>query len=348
MGNTRSAMRLAGGLVGGVLMVVVSGCGTGSDGAVDDQNVGSYSGSDEEDVDSDQQDIGSDEQCDTSTPYAEGDFSFTYNLDSSLPGEWVDEFTTIMGNLSEWAPVPACVHDVPGMSSPMNIYAWNGAVENPFPERPDMRGASISGDGSETWMVLEISEDEFTYDALQRYSVIVHEYWHVYQLGLTRDNDAPIWLWEGGAKVAQEFYSQQEYGQSEFDNGLFPIMASGLSQPADFEEYVDGDLDINYNTSAFMVLALAKELQEAQELSEARAFEMILRDFQAAKLTEPDWKVAFAEILFMSPEEFYATLDQYPTVVSNEDGFEGDVLDVPSLMPSKDLTFTEVLSASAS
>ena len=200
MGKTHSAMRLAGGLVGGVLMVMVSGCGTGSDGAVDDQNVGSYGGSDEEDVDSDQQDIGSDEQCDTSTPYAEGDFSFTYNLDSSLPGEWVDEFTTIMGNLSEWAPVPACVHDVPGMSSPMSIYAWNGAVENPFPERPDMRGASISGDGSETWMVLEIPEDEFTYDALHRYSVIVHEYWHVYQLGLTRDNAAPVWLWEGGAK----------------------------------------------------------------------------------------------------------------------------------------------------
>jgi hypothetical protein len=175
-------MRRAGGLVGGVLMVMVSGCGTGS-----------YSGSDK--------------QCDTSTPYAEGDFSFTYNLDSSLPGEWVEEFTTIMGNLNEWAPVPACVHDVPEMSSPMNIYAWNGAVENPFPEKPDMQGASISGDGSETWMVLEIPEYDLTYDSLHRYSVIVHEYWHVYQLGLTRDNDAPTWLWEGGAKVAEEFYS---------------------------------------------------------------------------------------------------------------------------------------------
>jgi hypothetical protein len=163
-------MRRAGGLAGGVLIVMVSACGIGSDGAIDDQNLGSYSGSDEQDTSldqqdtssdeqdssSDQQEIASDDQCDTTTPYAEGDFSFTYNLDSSLPDEWVDEFTTIMGNLSEWAPIPACVHDVPGMSSPMNIYAWNGAVENPFPERPDMRGASISGDGSETWMVLEI------------------------------------------------------------------------------------------------------------------------------------------------------------------------------------------------
>ena len=50
----------------------------------------------------------------------------------------------------------------------------------------------------------------------------------------------------------------------------------------------------------------------------------------------------------MSPEEFYATLDQYPTITSDQDWFEGDVLDVPSLMPSKDLTFTDVLSVSAS
>ncbi|NDG96092.1 MAG: hypothetical protein EBY42_09840, partial [Actinobacteria bacterium] len=222
-----------------MLIVMVSACGTGSDGAIDDQSLGSYSGSDEQDIGSDQQDVDSDDQCDTSTPYAEGGFSFTYNLDGSLPDEWVDEFTTIMGNLSEWAPIPACVHDVPGMSSPMNIYAWNGAVENPFPERPDMRGASISGDGSETWMVLEIPEDEFTYDYLHRYSVIVHEYWHVFQLGLTRDNAEPVWLWEGGAKIAEELYLQQEYGQSEFDNDLFPLVATGLSQPADFEDYVD-------------------------------------------------------------------------------------------------------------
>lgn len=121
-----------------------------------------------------------------------------------------------------------------------------------------------------------------------------------------------------------------------------------MSQPADFEEYVDADWDINYNFSTFMVLALARELQEAQGLSEARAFEVILKDFQAAKLTEPDWKIAFAETFSMSPEEFYATLDQYPTVASDQDWFEGDVLDVPSLMPSKDLTFTDVLSASAS
>ena len=121
-----------------------------------------------------------------------------------------------------------------------------------------------------------------------------------------------------------------------------------MSQPADFEDYVDADWDINYNFSTFMALALARELQEEQGLSEARAFKVILKDFQAAKLTEPDWKIAFAETFSMSPEEFYSTLDQYPTVASDQDWFEGDVLDVPSLMPSKDLTFTDVLSASAS
>ena len=33
-------------------------------------------------------------------PDADGNFSFTHNLDSSLPDEWVEEFTTIMENLA--------------------------------------------------------------------------------------------------------------------------------------------------------------------------------------------------------------------------------------------------------
>ena len=123
-------------------------------------------------------------------------------------------------------------------------------------------------------------------------------------------------------------------------------MATGLSQPADFEDYVEGDLD-QLQHLCIHGLALARG-PGGQGLSEARAFEVILKDFQAAKLTEPDWKIAFAETFSMSPEEFYATLDQYPTITSDQDWFEGDVLDVPSLMPSKDLTFTDVLSASAS
>ena len=48
----------------------------------------------------------------------------------------------------------------------------------------------------------------------------------------------------------------------------------------------------------------------------------------------------------MSPEEFYATLDQYPTVASDQDWFEGDVLDVPSLMPRR--PDSRMSSASAS
>ena len=61
----------------------------------------------------------------------------------------------------------------------MNIYAWNGKVKNPFTEKQGMSGASISGDGRTRWMVLEIPENEFKHDSLHRYSVIVHEYFHV-------------------------------------------------------------------------------------------------------------------------------------------------------------------------
>ena len=89
-------------------------------------------------------------------------------------------------------PVPACVHDV---LSPMNIYAWNGAVENPF--EPDMRGRvfpvirNLDGSGD--------PEDEFTDTPA---SVLRHRVRVLASsLGLTRDNADPVWLWEGGAKI---------------------------------------------------------------------------------------------------------------------------------------------------
>lgn len=282
--------------------------------------------------------------CDPEQPHQKGDFLFDPKVDSSLPGEWAAEFDLIMANLGDLMPISPCIHEVPSANSPMTIYAWNGEVSNPFPERPDMSGASISGDGTDLWMVLEINPDEFEYDSLHRYSVIVHEYFHVYQIALSGDLTFPIWLWEGGAKVTEELYIQQQYGRSEFDNKLFPVSAEAVIQPELFEEYVGGEIDNNYNGSAFLLLALVRELQEQQNLSEEQAFTKALIDFQKAKLSERDWRVAFSNVFGMEVEDFYSSLEKYSDSItpSPEEWIDGDVIDPQGVIPSKGLRLEDI------
>ncbi len=160
------------------------------------------------------------------------EFAFQYNLDSSLPADWVAEFNRIMNNLGAVLPISERIHSVPDVQMPFQIFAWNSAVPNPFPQIPGAGGASISGnDLLGRHMILEIPENEFTNNYLHRYSVIAHEYFHIYQIGLSEDIMEPTWMMEGGAKVVEELYTQQYYGQSEFDSGLFPVSATVLSNP---------------------------------------------------------------------------------------------------------------------
>ena len=289
------------------------------------------------------------EDCDPLVAHPKGAFEFDPQVDESLPESWRAEFPVILATLQTVAPISPCIHDLreDPVKSPMKIYAWSSAVDSPFEdERPGMEGASVSGDGTDTWMVLEIRSDEFEYDSLHRYSVVPHEYWHVYQRGAwtAQGLSYPDWMWEGGAKVLEELYISEHYGQSEFDRNLFPVAATALADPSDFGLYandggaVGGEYDINYNTSAFMLLALAKELQERQGLTEVESLGLVLKAPAPRNSETP-----FLDVFGMSLEDFYASLAQYPAVASGEDWFEGTVVDASAVMPSKGLTLEGIL-----
>ena len=269
-------------------------------------------------------------------------FTFAKNIDPSLPADWVAEFNQVMSNLGQLMPISERINEVPVVQSPFNIYAWNSAVSNPFPQIPGAQGASISGNGLTTWMVLEIPESELRDKDLHRYKVIAHEYFHVYQIAMSRDAEGTQWLWEGGAKVVEELYSQQYYGRSQFDSQLMPVNAAAVQTPKIFEDYGSGK-DMNYNGSAFLVLALAKELQR-RGLSEELAFTAILRDFQDESAQEPDWKKAFVNTFNMTVEEFYQSLSQYPTAEPTEDWISHRVVDATPVLPSKTLTLNSIFS----
>ncbi len=289
--------------------------------------------------------------CDPTVTHPQGAFEFDPEVDESLPESWRTEFPIILATLQEVAPISPCIHDLTEnpAKSPMKIYAWSSDVDNPWEdERPGMGGASLSGDGTDTWMVLEITAEEFEFDELHRYSVVAHEYWHVYQRAAwtAQGIEFPDWMWEGGAKVFEELYISEHYGRSQFDSNLFPVIATALANPSDFELYADdggevgGDYDVNYNTSAFMVLVLAKELQERRGLTEAQSLGLVLKASAPRNSETP-----FLDVFGMSLEEFYPSLAKYPAVASNQDWFEGEVIEAPELMPSRGLKLDELLQS---
>ena len=265
-------------------------------------------------------------------------FSFKYNIDDSLPVAWIDEFKNIMGILQEVLPVDEHFNKYV-KNFTMNIYAWNGKVKNPFSEKRGMSGASISGDGRTRWMVLEIPENEFKYDSLHRYSVIVHEYFHIYQIGLSKDRMDPKWLNEGGAKVLEEMFVQQYYGRSSLQGDFKRAELWSdevFTNPKLYEKFetssketADGWMDMNYAGSAFIFLTLVNELQK-QSISEQEAFRLVFRDFWIEKSNESNWEKAFEKTFNINIETFYKRLGEYSRK------------DIKKILPSKSLKIQNI------
>ena len=250
---------------------------------------------------------------------------FNYYLHSSLPDEWITEFNTIMNNLESTIPA----YKRSGFPESMNIYAWNNSVPSPYtdPNGNSMQGASISGNGTDFWMVLEIPDDEFTNNSSHRYSVIAHEYFHVYQhsmspafsVGSDGDFNNPNamdvkWLIEGSAAAFESLYIQENYGINYFEEGqAWGVEADVLSDPASYEFY--SKQDNNYANSVFMVLALVKELENVG-FSPEKAFQSIFKVFWEQDPKNSDWKTKFEETFTIDIDTFYSSLASYSTDMS--------------------------------
>ena len=78
---------------------------------------------------------------------------------------------------------------------------------------------------------------------------------------------------------------------------------------------------MNYSSSVFMVLALVNELKKLN-LSEEKAFKLILNDFMNKNPANGNWKNVFQEVFNINLESFYQSLSSYTndidTVLPNE------------------------------
>lgn len=260
--------------------------------------------------------------------------SFTENIHESLPSDWVSEYNIIKTDLLELLPLYQTYY------TDIVVYSWKDSVEDPYPGVSG--GAYISvenNDPTRKRFVLEIPEPEFTYDSFHRYSVIAHEYFHCYQMSINEHmnlpNDDPDhfgikWFVEGSAALFEGLYIRQNYNydyttydQNQVDDAVF-------SDPVLFEKFdTSFDIDMNYSSSVFLVLALSKELQQ-RGYTEKDAFTSILKGFMSTSPQTITWEEDFSSFFGLTVDEFYATLPNYSGQTNTD------------LLPSDTLTLEQV------
>ena len=272
-------------------------------------------------------------------------FKFKYHIADNLAKEWVTEFNKIMNIVQEVMPINentnSWVKRELNRMEPFNIYAWNRS-KNPFKKFTKGKGSGVRSDSRGRWMQLDIKSSEKNHS----YSVVVHEYFHVYQIALSEDKffdrDTAKWLGEGGAKVLQEIYSNQYYGKDMLKKDIQKSERWSIKkvtkEPHLYEKHYSSPtkkgFDGNYTGSAFMVLALVNELKK-NKISEEEAFELVFREFWVQRAKQPSgqlWQPAFKNTFGMSHDEFYERLSKYKRK------------DLKKILPSKTLKIQDIFS----
>lgn len=272
-------------------------------------------------------------------------FKFKYHIADNLAKEWVTEFNKIMNIVQEVMPINentnSWVKRELNRMEPFNIYAWNRS-KNPFKKFTKGKGSGVRSDSRGRWMQLDIKSSEKNHS----YSVVVHEYFHVYQIALSEDKffdrDTAKWLGEGGAKVLQEIYSNQYYGKDMLKKDIQKSERWSIKkvtkEPHLYEKHYSSPtkkgFDGNYTGSAFMVLALVNELKK-NNISEEEAFELVFREFWVQRAKQPSgqlWQPAFKNTFGMSHDEFYERLSKYKRK------------DLKKILPSKTLKIQDIFS----
>tara|TARA_Y100000996_G_scaffold7375_1_gene6277 strand:+ start:120 stop:1010 length:891 start_codon:yes stop_codon:yes gene_type:complete len=282
----------------------------------------------------------------SSNVFANEKFKFKYHIDDSLSKKWVTEFENTMNIVQEVLPIQDNMYDY--LNTPeMPIYAWKNTNKNPFPKiKKNLKGSCICGDGTTRWMQLGIQKQDITKKRNRVYSVIVHEYFHIYQIALSEnklsDRNSPKWLIEGGAKVLQEIYARQYYGKNFLKSDIQDRERWSIKkvskEPHLFEKHKTSPTkrgyDSNYAGSAFMVLALVNELKK-NNISEEEAFKLVFREFWIQRAKQYSgwlWQPVFKKTFGMTVTEFYERLSKYKRK------------DLKKILPSKSLKIQDIFS----
>ena len=252
-----------------------------------------------------------------------GTIEIIYNIHDSLPVDWITEFYVIMNNLLNIIPA------YQNYFNSITVYAWNDNIDDPYPGIQG--GAYVGTKNGLPILVLEINNSEFTYGHIHRYSVIAHEYFHIYQRSLSEPmnqyNYRIKWLIEGAAASFESIYIRNFYNYNYFSEQS-DVDSMVITDPSVFESYDSNNIDGNYSSSVFMTLVLAKELINLN-YSEEDAFKLIYKDFMLAEATNLNWETTFESVFNITVSEYYESVKTYP-------------VDIYEVLPSDSLTIEQI------
>ena len=252
-------------------------------------------------------------------------FQFEYNLHSSLDdfASYKDSIPSVLLRLSEMMPIEP-FSDGNNQINGVSIYSWLADGTKPY--------LSIIGDtdqcicgviNNKLVMSLQLQEGDFNEGANFKYALLAHEFFHVYQIYLSKGFDQGVfWLIEGQAATVESLYLKEFINDSgyimNFLNKDYTSFDEGIQNVESYESY-DGFNSVigQYgDITIFMNLSLAKILQE-QGNSEKESFKIIFEDYWKTDPNESNWKIKFNEVFGISISNFYQRLNDFKTNPEN-------------------------------
>ena len=251
---------------------------------------------------------------------------FEKHFENNLPQNWIQEFNNIIEIMRQIFPV----YEFSNQKT-IKVFAWVDDIEEP-PKDPDgniLKGASLSGNNKEYWLVLEISRMEIDNDDSHLYSIIVHEYYHIYQ----KNNYMHycVWLIEGTAACLEVFFINDYLNINNFENQfrINETIKNKLKTDPSQYEYYKGT-DFNYTGSVYMILILIKELQKKYTLK--ITLNKIFKEFwETPYNNDNDWRIIFNNVFNINIINFYNIVKTY--------NFKLSILD---LVPNQPLNLTSI------
>ena len=254
-------------------------------------------------------------------------FQFEYNLHTSLNDfAFKDSISSIFLRLGEMMPMEPYFDENRDLQiNGVSVYSWLAAGSKPF--------LSIIGDtdqcicgvvNNKLVMSLQLTDGDLNEGANFKYALLAHEFFHVYQMYLSKGFDQGVfWLIEGQAATIESLYLKEFINDSGYIMNFLNEEASssfdeGIQNVESYESYNGfnsvygqyGDITI------FMNLSLAKILQE-QGNTEKESFKIIFEDYWETDPNDSNWKIKFEEVFGISTSEFYQRLNEFKTNPEN-------------------------------
>lgn len=222
------------------------------------------------------------------------------HFENNVPPLWIqnyDNIITIMRQIFQ-------VYEFTNQKT-IKVFAWVDDIKEPpeYPEGNILKGKSLSGNGIESWLILEIPRMQIANNDPNLYSGIVHEYYHLYQKNNYMHNC--IWLREGTAACLEVFFINDYLNINNFENQFKineTIKNKLKTHPSQYEHY--SGTDNNYVGSVYMILILIKELQKKNTLK--ITLNKIFKEFwETPYNSDNDWRKIFNKVFNINISDFY-------------------------------------------